>query len=650
MNNKYLTFILIFILSLSNASLLYSQDKDDLQKKADKAYASFNYKDASEIYIQLAESKVYKIKNLSHLANCYVKLNNSLKAEKIYEQLRVLTQNSVEVLKPYAQVLKLNAKYSQAKQVFIDYILSSKDTASVINDLIGCDSAITWMAKPTSHIITNQNAVNTGLSNFGIFDNNNKAYFVTEATPISPKNQYKRTGNSFLKIYTASIAQDYKLNNPKIDSAIYNFEKYHTGPLITNKAGDKFYVTTNHEGSKGKKTKENKIKFKNNNLELYIFTLKAGKFKAEAFAYNNVKLYSVGQAALSSDEQTLYFTSDMPGGYGGTDIWYSSLTSDGKWDKPQNAGNQVNTHENEMFATLTADTLYFASNGHIGMGGLDIFKSVGAKNSWTAPINLKYPTNSPTDDFLYTAKQISADTIIGYFSSNRVGGKGNDDIYSHIYIKPKPPVFAVKGKILKKPTQIVLPSANLSMYADGIKMVDNVKPNVDGTYYFDLKGDADYAVVAKKERFLADSVLLSTKGLTQSKTFEVDLSLDSLFQINKVIGIANIYYDFDQDSIRSDASKILDGLVRTMLDNPTLEIELRSHTDSRANDAYNLALSQRRATSAVNYIVGRGIKASRIIAKGYGEKLLVNKCKNEVECTEEEHQANRRTDFKILKY
>ncbi|TAE39890.1 MAG: OmpA family protein [Sphingobacteriales bacterium] len=650
MNKKYLTFILVFMLAIANVTLLYSQDADSFQKKADKAYASYNYKDASEMYAQLAQNKVFKVRNLTRLANCYVKLNNTQTAEKIYEQLTLLTQNSADILKPYAMVLKSNAKYLQAKQVFIDYIVASKDTASVIIDLIGCDSAITWMAKPTSHKIVNQNAVNTNLSNFGLFANNKKAYFVTEAKPTSKKDQYKRTGNSFLRIYKADVADNFSINNPKLDSAIYNKEKYHIGPLVTNKAGDKFFVTTNYEGKKGKKIKENKLKFRNNNLELYIYTLNAGKYTSQPFAYNNVKLYSVGQAALSNDEQTLYFTSDMPGGFGGTDIWFSNLTSEGKWDKPQNAGNAVNTIANEMFPTITADTLFFASNGHIGMGGLDIFKATGNKTNWINVSNLKYPINSSGDDFGLSIYNIAADTTNGYFSSNRFAGYGSDDIFAFTFIKEKPPVFAVKGKILKKPTTVSLPGTTVSLYENGVKIVDNVKTNPDGSYLFDLKPEVDYALIAKKQKFQSDSVLLSTKGLKKSQIFTVDLSLDSLFEIGKIINLPNIYYDFDKDNIRLDAANVLDGLVQTMLDNPTLKIELRSHTDSRAKDNYNLALSQRRAASAVNYIVERGISAKRIKAKGYGEKLLVNKCKNNIECTDEQHQANRRTDFKILKF
>lgn len=650
MNKKYLGFILVFILAISNITLLYGQDGDDFQKKADKDYASYNYKAASEMYVQLAQNKVFKVRNLTRLADCYVKLNNTQTAEKIYEQLTRLTPNNPDILKSYAMVLKSNAKYLEAKKVFIGYIVASNDTTSVINNLIGCDSAITWMAKPTTHKIVNQNAVNTNLSNFGVFAKNKKAYFVTETKPTSKKNQYKRTGNSFLKIYKADIGKDFSITNPKPDSSIYNTEKYHTGPLITNKTGDKIYVTTNHEGKKGKKVKENKIRFRNNNLELYIYTLKNGNYTSEAFKYNNVKLYSVGQAALSSNEQTLYFTSDMPGGFGGTDIWFSNLNSDGKWDKPQNAGSAINTSASEMFPTITADTLFFASNGHIGMGGLDIFKATGSKANWVSVTNLKYPINSSVDDFSYSIYSITQDTTNGYLSSNRLVGYGSDDVFAFTFIKEKPPVFAVQGKILKKPTTVSLPGTKVSLYENGIKIIDNVSTNPDGSYLFNLKPETDYALIAKKQKFQSDSILLSTKGLKKSQIFTVDLSLDSLFEIDKIINLANIYYDFDKDNIRPDAANVLDGLVQTMLDNPTLKIELRSHTDSRANDRYNLKLSQRRATSAVNYIVGRGINSKRITAKGYGEKILVNKCKNNVECTDEEHQANRRTDFRILKF
>jgi outer membrane protein OmpA-like peptidoglycan-associated protein/tetratricopeptide (TPR) repeat protein len=646
MNKKYiiLLFGLLFITSLT-----YSQEQMGLQTKADKLYLSNNVKQASDIYLKLVQSNISKSKNLERLAECYAKMNNYVEAEKYYAQLVNIPEVKPQSLLQYGEVLKSNANYDLAKLVFESYLAKTGDSANVINKLMGCDSALIWMKNPTNYKVFNQSLINTSNSEFGVFRNKNKVYYVGQQEQLKKGKQSLH--NSFLRIYNVEVDSNQTLKKPSLNTSIYNKNDYNTGPIFSNKAGNKFFVTITFDGHKGEISTEDKIRLKTKNLELLLFEQQGAKLKETSFAYNNIKSYSIGQAALSTDEQTLYYVSDMPGGYGGTDIWYSQLQADGKWGLPTNAGNMINTKGNEMFPSLTStDTLYFASNGHVGMGGLDIFMSSGSQNNWSKPINLKSPINSPGDDFSFTVQKLNADTTIGYFSSNRTGGMGNDDIYSFRQIIPKPPVFCVKGKILKKPTQIPLPGTSITLYADGVKIVDNLNPNIDGSYSIELKPNTDYAVLAKKERFQSDSILISTKGLILSKTFKVDLSLDSLFQIGKVISLPNIYYDFDKDSIRSDASKVLDGLVRTMLDNPTIEIELRSHTDSRGDDNYNLALSERRALSAVNYIVSHGINAKRITAKGYGETQLINKCANGVDCTEEEHQANRRTDFKILKY
>ena len=648
MNKKYTTF-LISLLFISIINVVYGQEQIGLQTKADKLYAANNVKQASEIYLKLVQANKSKLKNLERLASCYAKMNNYVEAENYYAQLVDLPESTPRNLVPYGEALKSNAHYAHAKEVFINYLAKTGDSASVDKKIMGCDSAIIWMGSPTSHKIFNQNLINTNNSEFGVCRDKKQVYYVGEQAPAKKPNQL--LVKPYLSIYNAEVDKDETLKKATLNTSIYNKNQYNTGPIFSNKAGNKLYVTSTYDGSKGETFVENNVKLKTKNLELMIFEKSGGKWKETPFIHNNIKNYSVGHAALSADEQTLYFVSDMIGGFGGTDIWYSQLQADGAWSKPMNAGGVINSTGNEMFPSMAStDTLYFASNGHVSMGGLDIFRTSGTQNNWNVPVNLKYPVNSPGDDFSFTTQKSGVDTTIGYFSSNRIGGMGSDDIYSFSNVIIRPPVFCVQGKILKKPTQIPLLETTISLYADGVKIVDNLKPNKDGSYSIDLKPNTDYAVLAKKERFKSDSVLISTKGLTVSKNFSVDLSLDSLFQIGKVISLSNIYYDFDRDSIRLDASQVLDGMVRTMLDNPSIEIELRSHTDSRGDDDYNHDLSQRRASAAVNYIVSRGIDSKRISAKGYGETQLINKCKNDKICTDEEHQANRRTDFKILKY
>lgn len=435
-----------------------------------------------------------------------------------------------------------------------------------------------------------------------------------------------------------------------MDKSVYNEENYHIGPIMSNQKGNVLYVTRTYPGPSGEISKENKMKFRTNNLELYVYTENNGKYEVVPFPYNDIKKHSVGHAALSQDEKTLYFVSDMAGGLGGTDIWYCELQSDGSWGKPQNAGPAINTSQEEMFPNIGTDgTLYYSSNGLPGMGGLDIFSAKGAKNNWSKPANLRYPVNSAGDDFAFITNIANEDAVMGYLSSNRRGGAGNDDIYSFSNIKPKM-ILALKGLTVNKKTGELLEAATVTLYANGRQIVAKQSSKADGTFFFELAKGTDYTVLGQKEKFYSDSATVTTKGLTKSDTLNVTLRLEPLFEIGKTIAIQNIHYDFDKDNIRKDAAVILDELVRTMRDNPTLEIELGSHTDSRGIDIYNLDLSQRRARSVVNYLVSRGISRSRLTAKGYGETQLLNRCANGVKCSAAEHQANRRTEFKILKY
>ncbi|MCY1510625.1 Photosystem I chlorophyll a apoprotein A2 [compost metagenome] len=209
-------------------------------------------------------------------------------------------------------------------------------------------------------------------------------------------------------------------------------------------------------------------------------------------------------------------------------------------------------------------------------------------------------------------------------------------------------VLAVQGNVKDIKTAAVIPAVNISLLKG--QLVKARQHSENGLFFFELDKDQTYTLTAEKEKFSKDTKAISTVGLKQSDTLHVTLQLETLFEIGKVFTLENINYDFDKDNIRADAAKILDGLVVIMRDNPSLEIELGSHTDSRGADKYNLNLSQRRAQSVVNYLVNQGIARSRMIAKGYGETQLLNECEDGVTCTYEQHQANRRTVFKVLKY
>lgn len=647
MNKKY--YFLLSLGCILNVS--YAQEQPSLRDKANQLFSQYQYANAASIYLKLADVKKPRLIDLEHLADCYQKMNDYESAENWYARVIQDPESKAENLVSYGAILKSNSRYAEAKNILQQYSAKTGDVKRVANEIAGCDSAMIWMAKPTTHKIKNESAVNTAFAEFSVFPFGNKVFYTGMPDDRFLKQKDGRTGHSFLKIFTADRASDDALSAKLIDKAPYNDQEYHVGPIISNQKGNTFFVTRTYTGKHAEISKENKQKFRTNNLELFIYTVNDGKYEARPFPYNDVKKYSVGHAALSRDEQTLYFVSDMPGGLGKTDIWYCELQKDGKWGIPQNAGSIVNTAEEEMFPNVAEDgTLYYSSNGLPGMGGLDIFALKGAKNNWSEPVNLRYPLNSAGDDFAFITYDTKDDANTGYLSSDRKGGVGSDDIYSFSYSLPKI-ILALTGITINKKTEALLPEAMVTLFdKNGRQIIGKQSTKNDGSFFFELEKEMDYTVLGQKKTFYSDSATVSTKGLTKSDTLHVSLRLEPLFEIGKTIAIQNIHYNFDKDDIRPDAAKILEELVRTLRDNPELKIELASYTDSRGAAIYNLALSQRRAGSVVNYLVRRGISRSRLTAKGYGETHLLNHCSDGVKCSASEHQANRRTEFKIISY
>lgn len=649
MNNNFIKYALSLVFGLLCVTAVSAQEQLSLRQRADFLYTQYNYARAAAVYLKLVDVKKPKLSDLEKLADCYRQMNDYESAENWYARVVEYSDSKAENLITYGGVLKSNARYAEAKKVLELYASRNGDLKRVENEIRGCDSALIWMASPTKHKLKNEGGVNTELAEFSVFPIGKKIFYTAEPNQEQMKKD-GRMGNPFLKLYTADRTASNHLNAKLIVKSDYNDQAYHVGPIATNKTGSMLFITRTYPGKSGEITKENKLRFNTNNLELYIYMMKDDKYEAAPFPYNDVKKYSVGHATLSPDEKTLYFVSDMPGGLGGTDIWYCELQEDGSWGTPQNAGPAINTDQNEMFPNIGSDgVLYYSSNGWPGMGGLDIFTAKGSKNSWSTAVNLRYPINSPADDFAYIMVKSSEEEQLGYISSNRKGGVGSDDIYSFHTVYPKI-ILAIKGMVLNKSTNAIIDGATVTLYVNGRNIVAKQYSKTDGTFFFELDRETDYTILGQKEKFYGDSVSVSTKGIVKSDTLFATLRLEPLFEIGKTIALKNIHYDFDKYNIRKDAAKILDELVRTMRDNPTLEIELGSHTDSRGSDAYNLYLSLQRAHSVVEYLVNRGISRSRMKTKGYGETQLLNHCKNGVSCSIAEHQANRRTEFKILKY
>lgn len=597
--NRFYLFLVTSLLLF--AGLSFAQEQLSLRQQADKLYGNYEYAKAALIYQKLTLKKKADLRDLERLASCYRKMNDYEAAEKIYSQAIQNPLSNNENLLAYGEVLKANGNYSQAKQTFQQYAQKTGDARRVAIDIAGCDSALIWLTHPAHFKVTNEAEINTKFSEFSTFLINNKIYYAAEPELASAAKTYGWTGNSYLKVYTAERAVNHRLSKPLLAEAIFNKGLYHEGPLISNNSGTVFYLTRTYFG----KNKSSGVS--TNVLELYTYTKSpSGEWTATPFLYNGGPDYSVGHAALSKDEHVLYFVSDKPGGLGGTDIWFCELQSDGTWGTPQNAGPEINTVENEMFPVVGIDnTLYFSTNGLPGMGSMDIFSSVGSKNKWTKPVNLKHPINSSKDDFSFLVTDSNSGSLAGYFSSNRKGGKGGDDIYSFI-----------------------------CQNAEDVSATENIAKKADPS----------------AQALLAESIARNNNELRQFDTVNVLVTLHPVLRVGATVRLKDIYYDLDRFDLREDAEASLKELIRTLTANPAMKIELSSHTDSRGNDGYNMQLSQRRAQSVVDYLISMGINKDRLIARGYGETRLLNRCANDVICSETEQQENRRTEFTILAY
>jgi outer membrane protein OmpA-like peptidoglycan-associated protein len=360
--------------------------------------------------------------------------------------------------------------------------------------------------------------------------------------------------------------------------------------------------------------------------------------------------------AFSPDGSELYLASNRPGGFGGIDLWKATRLANSDFGNPVNLGPTINTPGNEMFPRLAPDgKFFFSSDGHPGYGKLDLF--VAEKDASGAQVirNLGQNINSKADDFgIFFTEYPKA----GFLSSNREDGLGDDDIYFFEDKTPKPKIVNVLLNVFTKEqkadgTQAVLPQTRVVLYGADKKQQGGDFSNTNGRVRFTMAPDSDYTIIASRGGYFSKSIPYTTKGKTPNPTTLIqevtNISLDTTIVLDqlileKSIVLENIYYDLNKADIRADAAVELDKLVKILADNPAIRIELSSHTDSRSSDDYNIDLSQRRAQSAVDYIASKGIAADRLVAKGYGETQLIIKDAK----TEEEHQTNRRTEFKVI--
>lgn len=622
MKNLYLLFS--FVLA---SSCLLAQNKDT--KKADKLFYQYKYVAATEEYQKLvdkekADSYVYK-----QLADSYFYIFNTTEAIKWYAKA-IENHQDAETYYRYAQMLKAEGKYDEANTQMKKFASLSPNDQRAITFLANPNYIPTLLNKEKLFEVKDLD-INTDKSDFGAVLADNTLYFSSARN--AARKEYGWNKEPFLDIYSADYNTDGSITNVSAVNQLNS--QYHDGPVTISSDGNTIYFSSDSfREASFEKDKKNKLKLGRNNL--YKATKDGNSWGTIVSLPFNSKDYSTSNPSLSKDGKTLYFSSDMPGSIGGVDIWKVTVNEDGTYGTPENLGIKVNTEGIESFPFIADDntTLYFASRGKPGLGGLDIFKADLAKG--TEATNLGMPVNTAKDDFAFSFNKAKN---IGFISSNR---NGSDDIF---VVNPVCTVH-VLAVVTDVKTNAILRNASVTILDDTNKVLSSEKTNEVGEVKFSVQCDKEYVVQATKEGYESNTFAVAKN---QQAQIRINASLNPIQPIvtDTEIILQPIYFDFDKHNITQEGAVELDKLVQVMKSNDKLIILAKSHTDYRGTDQYNLALSDRRARATVQYIISKGVSAKRISGKGYGRSEPKIDCKEN--CTEEEYAKNRRSEFLIVK-
>ncbi|MBN1158934.1 MAG: OmpA family protein [Bacteroidales bacterium] len=657
---RILQYLLVLTVSLSISTGLCAQNKRGI-----RAYETF---DAGEYFVAIDQLKdAYqrtadrdeKLHFAFYIAESYRITDNPEQAELWYSKVVARDYENPLSLLYYADALLMNEKYEEAKAQYQRYKGIVPDDPRAADGILSCEYALQWTEQPTGYQVEEMKFLNSRYDDFSPYFSRKdyqELYFTTSRDETTGKNEHGATGQEFADIFYSTMDNKGKWSTPLPLGPSVNTEAEEGTPVFTADYTTMYF------------TRCNISKRKTMGCEIFEAEMDGDRWTNVRSLQLAPDSIVIAHPAISGDELTLYFVSDMDGstrtpeGKNSKDIWMITRTDpESEWGKPVNLGTAVNTPGDELFPFVHADgTLYFSSDGHIGMGGLDIFKA--AKNEtgqWTVE-NMRYPINSSADDFGIVFEK---ERESGYFSSSR-RGRTSSDIYSFLL----PPLrFSVTGIVKdEKSDEVIADVLVKSIGSDGITL--ETSTGNDGTFRFNLNPGTDYVFITEKDGYLKGKERESTKGLSQNAEFRTEIYMAS---IETPVEVENIFFDLDKADLRPESMVALDRLVETLNDNPNIVIELGSHTDSRASNEYNDDLSRRRAQTVVNYLIEKGISKDRLIAKGYGETqpktvdkkdhdaypfLPVGTVLNENYITnlgdedrqEMAHFLNRRTEFKVL--
>lgn len=642
-------YLLIYALSLLSFSAFSQQG---LQKRADSLFNKFAFVDAAKAYEKLIEKEYNLDYATRQLGDCYAYMRNPEKALTHYKNAVAQENVPVEYYYKYAQALRGTKDYKASRIWFKKF----KEAGGVIdrNKITRDPDFITAVFNAKHKYFLKDVKINSELSDFGAFEHDGKVYFTSSANNgVSIKHTYAWNKQPFLDVYVTEKNADTIIHHrSKLKGDVNSV--YHDGPAVITKDGKTMYFSRNNYNKKRLGKDSNGI----SNLKIYKASLIDGEWtNIEELPFNN-DAYSVGHPTLNKDETKLYFASDMPGGLGGSDIYYVDINKNNGYGTPQNAGDIINTKRNELFPFVnTEDVLFFSSDGHLGLGLLDVFASVYDENgSLTDVVNLGIPVNSNKDDFSFF---INNDGVTGYIASNRDGGLGDDDIYAFNRI----PRLKLEGTVTDSIGNVPVENAIVTLSdLDGNKIA-YVETDKNGEYDINIDRDTDYMVTATKEGYPEYNASVTTRGLDNTaKSITANFEISPIQKATEetpqeqepeivIDDLGPIYFNFDSAKIRQNDTAELARIVDLMVNKyPEMTIKIESHTDSRGPSAYNDILSTRRANSTYEYLVSKGVSPSRILEyKGYGEQRLTNGCDGTIRCTEAQHKLNRRTNFIVIK-
>ena len=692
----------------------------NMEKKADQLYEGFAYSKAAAIYEKVYEGGNNSPDIIQRLAYCYDKMLNYSKALNYYSKLVQLDVHRAEDYYEYAQLLRIAGRFEESKKWLEKYIISFPGDQRAKNQLDNINKLLEVKSNIQNITITNMNGNTKYTDMCPTYYKDRIIYSSAKDSFSMVRNTFKWNSEPFLDLYNTETGQIITDKEDKTFSSSLN-TRFHEGPVCFSSDFNTIYFTRNSFlDGKIERTSEGI-----NNLKIFVADYDGKEWKNIRNLPFNSDNYSVGHPSLSPDNKTLYFVSDMPGGLGETDI-YKSVWTGNSWGKPLNLGASINTRGKEMFTYVDKDgILYFASNGHPGSGGLDIFAAKEGENGNYLVINLGTSINSQYDDF---GLVYNPDSLSGYFSSNRPGGKGEDDNY---YFK----VNKIDLRVVSYDdhTKVLVPGSKIALLGSDGKVIESKIADKEGAVDFSVDPREKYQLQAENTTYIPqkkdvkvrgsmfdfmqnediymkqaypyltievidkesgliipnalvdipegkydESELEDNNGIVKMKMnaatdytfyvtaeeyfdktakfssvdkvpgeYSITVELEKL-STGKQFVLDDLYYDLNKYDIRPDAAIVLDKLAKILIDNPEVRIEIGSHTDSRGTSESNMVLSQNRSESVMAYLIAKGIAKSRLVAKGYGETQLINKCADGVDCPEVDHQANRRTVIEIL--